>query len=204
MVWAPSGYGRVAILKFRDVVDPTSTPPHWSLRSQAEKAIWATSSANICQVGWMSQTPPPTKCTKVLDWKGHLGQIYTVLSYGVDFTLQLPKHSFWSAHNNEFWCCLLVDTWRSQADMYKLNSEDIKIIRFQQPEGKAQGQCSNLIILKYPRSLMDLKQCLICGCECLTKSRQINTQCFNDHEYLLRVISDTCWELLSPCHNGTI
>ena len=63
---------------------------------------------------------------------------------------------------------------RKQFCLYKLNFEDIKIIRFEQSEGKARGQCSNLIILKYPRSLMDLKQCLICGCECLTKSSQIN------------------------------
>ncbi len=51
MVWAPSSYGRAAILWFRQFLCPIP-PPHW----RSTKAIWAIYSIHIWEVGWMSQT----------------------------------------------------------------------------------------------------------------------------------------------------
>ena len=91
MVWAPSSYGRAAILWFRQkfcpgplvtlgpgTPTPTPYPPHW----RSPKPIWAIYSIHIWEVGWMSWTwhldlgtpyPPPLKASK--------GQ-YTVSTYG--------------------------------------------------------------------------------------------------------------------------
>ncbi len=123
IVWAPSSYGRVAILWFRqnlDVPDPQSPPLNVSnghlgpiqCTHVAPKAIWAQYSVHTWQVGWMSLTPwsPHWMSPKAI-WVQYIIHIWVKSVKnalfnlvrcgnkrqrgGVDFALHLPQHCFW-------------------------------------------------------------------------------------------------------------